>query len=92
MKSLRTFTVIILKYPKHVIKVQSSADISQTAWYLIVILRCIAMYVNGPKKQHFEVLKDGVKSNCIYWYMFTAVNARWIQIRLFDWSFKLHVT
>jgi len=44
--------------------VLSSIDVSQMVWYLFVILRydkIIVVYVNSPKKEHFEHKKKELK-------------------------------
>ena len=51
----------------------SGIDILQTVRYLICNIAVwlnIAVYVNGPKKQHFELLKDGAKEE-LYIYVGT---------------------
>ena len=42
------------------------------------------MYVNGPKKQHFELLKDGAKEELhIYVHIMSLVTAVIVPVKLF---------
>ena len=43
------------------------------------------MYVNGPKKQHFELLKDGAKEELRYVHIMSLVTAVIMPVKIFNY-------